>query len=121
MYVGFGGFALGTLLVTAAGGQPQGSLLNVAFCYAFGIAFAVVLAAPVSGAHLNPAVTISLWLYKGFPTWKVPVYIIAQLLGGTLAGLFVMGVWHDELMAIAAELTAAGKGAQIYSAAGPAG
>ncbi|KDN37595.1 aquaporin-like protein [Tilletiaria anomala UBC 951] len=120
-YVSFGGFSLATLIVTTYAGSPQGSLLNVALSYALGIAFAVIIAAPLSGSHLNPCVTISLWLYKGFPAWKIPIYIMCQLLGGLLGGFLVVACWHDELLAIAAELTAKGKEAVIYSASGPAG
>jgi aquaporin Z len=43
----------------------------------------------VSGAHLNPAVTLAFTLRGDFPWRRVPGYIIAQLLGSTLACLFL--------------------------------
>ncbi|HMH41382.1 MAG TPA: aquaporin [Gaiellaceae bacterium] len=46
----------------------------------------------VSGAHLNPAVTLGFWLRGDFPGRRVPGYIIVQLLGSTLACLFLWAV-----------------------------
>jgi aquaporin Z len=46
----------------------------------------------VSGAHLNPAVTIAFALRRDFPWRRVPGYIVVQLIGATLAGLFLHAV-----------------------------
>jgi aquaporin Z len=46
----------------------------------------------VSGAHLNPAVSVAFALRRDFPWQRVPGYIIVQLLGATLAALFLHGV-----------------------------
>jgi aquaporin Z len=46
----------------------------------------------VSGAHLNPAVSIAFALRRDFPWWRVPGYIIVQLIGATLAALFLHAV-----------------------------
>jgi aquaporin Z len=46
----------------------------------------------VSGAHLNPAVSIAFALRRDFPWWRVPGYIIVQLAGATLAALFLHAV-----------------------------
>jgi aquaporin Z len=46
----------------------------------------------VSGAHLNPAVTLAFTLRRDFPWRRVPGYIIVQLLGATLACLFLWAV-----------------------------
>jgi aquaporin Z len=47
----------------------------------------------VSGAHLNPAVTISFTLRGDFPLARVPGYVIVQLIGATLAVLFLKAVF----------------------------
>ena len=46
----------------------------------------------VSGAHLNPAVTIGFALRGDFPWRRVPGYIVVQLIGATLAALFLHAV-----------------------------
>ena len=43
----------------------------------------------VSGAHLNPAVTLAFALRRNFPWRRVPGYVIAQLVGGIVAALFL--------------------------------
>ena len=46
----------------------------------------------VSGAHLNPAVSLAFSLRGDFPWRRVPGYIVAQLAGATLAALFLRSV-----------------------------
>ena len=52
----------------------------------------------VSGAHLNPAVSIAFALRRDFPWWRVPGYIIVQLIGATLAALFLHAVINVSAM-----------------------
>ncbi len=47
----------------------------------------------VSGAHLNPVVSVAFALRADFPWRRVPGYIVAQLLGGTLAVLFLLAMF----------------------------
>ena len=47
----------------------------------------------VSGAHLNPAVTLAFSLRRDFPWRRVPGYVMVQLLGATLACLFLWGAY----------------------------
>src|SRR6478672_1974112 len=49
----------------------------------------------VSGAHLNPAVTIAFALRSHFPWKKVPIYIIAQFIGAVLAVLFLRAMFGE--------------------------
>ncbi len=52
----------------------------------------------VSGAHLNPAVSIAFALRRDFPWMRVPGYIVMQLIGATLAALFLRGVINVSAM-----------------------
>jgi aquaporin Z len=55
---------------------------------------AVILAlGAISGAHLNPVVSIAFALRRDFPWWRVPGYVLAQLLGATLAALFLLAMF----------------------------
>jgi glycerol uptake facilitator protein len=57
--------------------------------WACAVTIAVYCVNGVSGAHLNPAVTIALAFSGTFPWANVPLYIIAQLAGGFLGGVMV--------------------------------
>ena len=67
-----------------------------------GWAFAVIIAAyvsgGVSGAHLNPAVTLGLAARRGFPWKKVAPYIIAQMIGAFLGAAAVYLVYREGLV-----------------------
>lgn len=61
----------------------------------------------VSGAHLNPAVTVAFSLRGDFPWRRVPGYLIAQVAGATLACLFLWGAYGKVGMLGATEPGAA--------------
>lgn len=48
----------------------------------------------VSGAHLNPAVSMAFWLRRDFPGRRVPAYVVVQLGGAVLAAWFLQAVVH---------------------------
>lgn len=56
-------------------------LWEVCIIWGLGISLAVYLTSGISGAHLNPAVTVALWLFARFPGNKVLPYILAQVIG----------------------------------------
>src|SRR4051812_12858767 len=49
----------------------------------------------VSGAHLNPAVSLAFALRGDFPWRRLPAYVVTQLLGATLACLFLLAVFGN--------------------------
>jgi len=70
--------------------SPKGEYLSVAFGYAVGISLGVWVASS-SGGHINPAVTLSFAFLRRFPWKNVPLYILAQVLGGMVATLVAWG------------------------------
>ncbi len=72
---------------------------TITFGWAFAVIVAVYVSAGVSGAHLNPAVTIALAVKRGFPWSKVLPYIAAQMVGAFLGALGVYLVYMDGLVA----------------------
>src|SRR5215203_4973149 len=84
----FGGtaVAVAAILSLPTAGGAYGSL---AIALAFGLALAIVVASigHVSGAHVNPAVTLGMAATGKFPWNYVPHYVVAQLVGAVLAAL----------------------------------
>lgn len=76
----------------------QWGLLAVAFGFALGVMIAALIFGGISGAHLNPAVTVGLWLGGRFPGRDVAPYVVAQVVGATLAGgLFTLLRGSNEI------------------------
>ncbi|KAF2403206.1 aquaporin-like protein [Trichodelitschia bisporula] len=76
------------------------NLLQVGFAFAFGISFAIITCASTSGGHFNPAMTISLAVWQGFPWKKVPYYILSQVFGAFMAALVLMGCYWPQISAL---------------------
>lgn len=87
--------AVAASLGRATAGSPYDSL---AVALAFGIALLIVAAAlgHISGAHVNPAVTLGLAVGKQFPWRYVPMYIGAQVIGACLAALATWVTFGDQ-------------------------
>lgn len=71
--------------------------ITLGWCFA--VVVAVYVSGGVSGAHLNPAVTIALAVKRGFAWSKVGPYIVAQMVGAFLGALGVYLVYMDGLVA----------------------
>jgi aquaporin Z len=88
------------VLVAAGGGMMSqafpGTISRQAAVVAPGLmVMAIILfMGKVSGAHLNPAVSIAFALRRDFPWWRVPGYIVVQLAGAVLACWFLQAVVH---------------------------
>ena len=72
-----------------------GDFTTVNWAWGFGVVMGVYVAGGVSGAHINPAVTISLALRRGFPWGKVGPYIVAQFLGAFVAALLIRWNFYE--------------------------
>jgi glycerol uptake facilitator protein len=66
--------------------------------WAFAVIVAVYVSAGVSGAHINPAVTLALAVKRGFPWGKVAPYMVAQIVGAFLGAGAVYLVYRDGLV-----------------------
>jgi len=72
-----------TLLFTTdvTGSFPRGDWTTISLGWGIGVTMGIYVAGKVSGAHLNPAVTLALAVYRGFPWRKVLPYSLAQTAG----------------------------------------
>jgi glycerol uptake facilitator protein len=75
----------------------SGDWLIIGWGWGFAVAFGVYVAGGVSGAHINPAVTLAFAVRRGFPWRKVPGYIAAQVLGAFLGALLVYIVYKASI------------------------
>ena len=80
-------FGVGVVAQVVAGGV--GDHDSIAWAWGLGVMLGIYTAGKISGAHLNPAVTVALALFSGFPWRKVGPYAAAQTLGAFLAALLV--------------------------------
>jgi glycerol uptake facilitator protein len=89
-------FGCGSVCAAVTTGAFVG-VFQVAMVWGLGIATAIYLTGGLSGAHLNPAVTISLAAFRRFPAWKIMPYIIAQMTGAFLASAVVFVIFSGAI------------------------
>ncbi|MEU2679681.1 MIP/aquaporin family protein [Streptomyces sp. NPDC007107] len=96
-------FGCGVVAQVAAGGaltDPPGGLGDhdsIAWAWGLGVTLGVYVAARLSGAHLNPAVTVALAAFRGFSWRKVAPYALAQTAGAFVAALLVRWNYSEAL------------------------
>lgn len=88
-------FGVGVVAQVVAAGI--GGHDSIAWAWGFGVALGVYVAGKISGAHLNPAVTIALAAFKGFSWRKVAPYVLAQTAGAFVAALLVRWNYTEVL------------------------
>lgn len=82
------------LSVLAAGnGNPN--TLN--WAWGFATMIAIYVSGGISGAHLNPTLTMTLWFYRGFPKRKMPEFWAGQFLGAFIAPFIAYGVYYAAI------------------------
>lgn len=74
-----------------------GDWLLIAWGWAFAVAFGIYVAGGISGAHLNPAVTLAFALRRKFPWKKVLPYWFAQLAGAFVGAALVYAVYFEAI------------------------
>ncbi|GAA3988077.1 MIP/aquaporin family protein [Streptomyces marokkonensis] len=96
-------FGCGVVAQVVAGGaltDPEGGLGDhdsISWAWGLGVTLGVYVAARLSGAHINPAVTVALAVFKGFPWRKVLPYALAQTAGAFVAALLVRWNYTEAL------------------------
>jgi len=117
-------FGTGVVAMAVAGlpqsGRGDGTISNgdwllITFGWGMAVIMGVYVAGGISGAHINPAVTIALAVRRGFAWSKVPGYIVAQFLGAFVGAALVFLNYRD---AISAAEEAAGVGSKDASTVG---
>ncbi len=101
MMTAFWGEVIGTMSLVIFGGgvcagvnlkkslSYQSGWIVIVFGWGLGVAMAAYAVGGISGAHLNPALTIGLALEGAFPWKEVPVYIAGQMIGAMIGAVVV--------------------------------
>jgi aquaporin NIP len=93
----------------------DGALGAVGIGLVFGLIIMVMIYATghLSGAHINPAVTIAFTLTRHFAVRDAVAYVAAQLAGATAAALLLLAVWPDQPAALGATMPSVAAGSAL--------
>lgn len=101
-------FGVGVVAQVAAAGT--GEFDSIAWAWGLGVTLGVYVAGRISGAHLNPAVTVALAVFKGFSWRKVMPYSLAQTAGAFVAALIIRWNYSEVLSRFDPGLTSKSQG-----------
>jgi len=92
-------FGVGVVAQFVLSKSTAGSYLAINLTWGLGVVMGCYVCAGVSGAHLNPAVTLALAAHRKFPWKKVVPYSAAQVAGAFVASAVVFVTYHEALTA----------------------
>ncbi|MBX9733102.1 MAG: aquaporin family protein, partial [Chitinophagaceae bacterium] len=95
LLITFGNGVVANVVLSKTKGNG-GGLVAITFGWAMAVFIGVYAVSGVSGAHLNPAITIALAVVGKFEWALVPQYIIAQLLGAMIGSLLVWLMYREH-------------------------
>ena len=98
-----------------ADAEYGGALGTVGVALVFGLVIMVMIYAigHLSGAHINPAVTLAFTLSRHFPGREAAAYIAAQVTGATLASLDLLAIWTGQPADLGATVPSVGAGSAL--------
>ena len=92
-------FGVGVVAQVVLSKQAAGTFLSINIAWGLAVAMGCYVSAGVTGAHLNPAVTVALAVHRRFPWAKVLPYSVAQLAGAFVASAVVYITYREALTA----------------------
>jgi MIP family channel proteins len=102
----------GAIVANAAYGGALGTL-GVALAFGLVIMVMVYATGHLSGAHINPAVTLAFTLTRHFPARDAGAYVLAQLAGAIAGALVLLAIWPDQPGELGATLPSVGAGSAL--------
>ncbi|KAG2462771.1 AQP9 protein, partial [Polypterus senegalus] len=108
-------FGCGAVAQVTTSYDTKGQFLSINLAFAIGITFGVHIAHGISGAHLNPAVSLAFCLLGRFQWSKLPFYVLSQIIGAYLGAATVFAQYYDAIMSYGGgNLTVTGPTATAY-------
>jgi len=92
-------FGTGVVAEVVLSRRDLGTPLTIHLAWGLAVTMGVYVAAGVSGAHLNPAVTLTLASLRGFPWRKVPAYVAAQTVGAFFGAAVTFFTYREAFTA----------------------
>jgi MIP family channel proteins len=92
-------FGVGVVAQVVLSKNSAGTFLSINIAWGLAVAMGCYVSAGVTGAHLNPAVTLALAARRAFPWKKVAPYAAAQIAGAFVASAVVFVTYHEALNA----------------------
>jgi MIP family channel proteins len=92
-------FGVGVVAQVVLSRQTAGTYLSINIAWGLAVTMGCYVSAGVTGAHLNPAVTVALAARRDFPWSKVLPYSLAQVAGAFVASAVVFATYHEALNA----------------------
>ena len=90
-------FGVGVVAQVVLSGQTNGNYLSINVAWGLAVAMGAFIGGSVSGAHMNPAITIALAVHRRFPWRKVLSYCGVQFLAAICASIVVYFTYHEAL------------------------
>lgn len=90
-------FGIGVNAQVSLSEKTAGDYLSINFGWGIGVTMGIFVSGGISGAHLNPAVTLAMAVWRGFSKAYVLPFILAQLAGALVASTLVYVVYYDAL------------------------
>lgn len=78
----------------------NGGYTNITLAWGLAVTMGIYIAGKATGAHLNPAVTVTLAVFRGFPWSKVLPYCLVQVAGAFLAAALVYWNYHPAFLKV---------------------
>jgi aquaglyceroporin related protein len=90
-------FGDGVVAQVILSNNTKGDYQSISWCWGIGVMFGVYCSGGISGGHLNPAVTLTNCIYRGFSWQKLPIYTVAQMLGAFCGSLILYGNYLNAI------------------------
>jgi glycerol uptake facilitator protein len=116
VFLGTGSVMAMAVNFSEAGGVNQAALLLIGLSFGFAVLVMIYAFGHISGTHINPVVSITLWATGRFPAKDMVTYVVAQLVGATLASLTVVAIWGQSAVDAGLGITLPGAGVSYWQA-----